>query len=759
MPLRALVVEDSEDDTLLLAREMRSGGCDLTYERVETAEDMKAALESGAWDVVISDYSMPHFSAPAALRVLNETGLDLPFIIVSGTVGEDVAVEAMKAGAHDYILKGNLTRLVPAVRREIEQAAHRKARRAAEEQYRLLFEASPQPMWVVDRETLSYLAANDAAVSHYGYSRDEFLSMTIRDLRPAEDIAAVEKATERNRPGLQNMGIWRHLKKDGAVIHVDIATHALTFTGRSAWLVLAHDVTDRVRAEEALTRSELYFRSLIENAQDVIAVIDARGDVLFISPAVERILGSPPEQFVGKNAFEFIHPEDAAGAQAALQRAVDDPELPQTLLFRFRHANGSWRTLDGIGKLLAAEGSPRAVVNLRDVTESRALEQQLRQAQKMEAIGRLAGGIAHDFNNILTAILGYGDLASSTLAPDSPLRANLEEIHHAAERAAGLTRQLLIFSRKQVLQPKILDLNAVVEESERLLRRLIGEDVVLVTALTAEVRPVRADLGQIEQVILNLAVNARDAMPRGGRLTIETANVGSDETWAEQHPGTPPGRYVLLAVSDSGTGMDEATKSRIFEPFFTTKEAGKGTGLGLATVYGIVEQAGGLIEVDSEPGRGTKFRIYLPSIEGVPDSAVSRSSRRAVRGTETVLLVEDEDQVRRLITKTLRAFGHEVLEAAQPAEALRLCREHPKPIHLLLTDVVMPGMNGPDLAGQCRGLRADVKVIFMSGYTADAMPLQGIDPGLHFLSKPFTPSDLARKVREVLDAPESRPAV
>jgi CheY-like chemotaxis protein len=375
----------------------------------------------------------------------------------------------------------------------------------------------------------------------------------------------------------------------------------------------------------------------------------------------------------------------------------------------------------------------------------------------MEAIGRLAGGIAHDFNNILTAILGYGDLASSTLAPDSPLRANLEEIHHAAERAAGLTRQLLIFSRKQVLQPKILDLNAEVEGTERLLRRLIGEDVVLVTTLTAGVRPVRADPGQIEQVILNLAVNARDAMPRGGRLTIETANVDFDETWAEQHPGTPPGRYVLLAVSDSGTGMDEATKSRIFEPFFTTKEAGKGTGLGLATVYGIVEQAGGRIEVESEPGRGAKFRIYLPSVEGVPVSASSGSSRRAVRGTETVLVVEDEGQVRRLITKTLGAFGYEVLEAAQPAEALRLCREHPKPIHLLLTDVVMPGMNGPDLAGRCRGLRADVKVIFMSGYTADAMPLQGIEPGLNFLSKPFTPSALASKVREVLDAPEKRP--
>ncbi len=640
-PLRALVVEDSEDDALLLASEMRRGGCDVTYKRVETAEDMKAALVSDAWDVVISDYSMPHFSAPGALRVLNETGLDLPFIIVSGTVGEDVAVEVMRAGAHDYLLKGNLTRLVPAVRREIEQAAQRKARCAAEERthrseerFRRLFDSNTIGI-IIATVAGELLEANDFYLDMLGYTREDLLA------------------------------------------------------GKIGW--------------DELTPPE--YRDLDRTA-------------------VEQ-----------------------------LRRCGAAPSWEKEL---FRKDGTRVPILIGVAMLEAAEGS--CIAYVVDLSKRRALEAQLRQAQKMDAIGRLAGGIAHDFNNILTAILGYGELASSTLAPDSPLKANLDEIHHAAQRAAGLTRQLLIFSRKQVLQPKILDLNAVVEGTERLLRRLIGEDVTLVTALAAGVDPVRADPGQLEQVVLNLAVNARDAMPRGGRLTIETANVDSDGTWAEQHPGRPPGRHVLLAVADSGTGMDEATKNRIFEPFFTTKEAGKGTGLGLATVFGIVEQAGGLIEVDSEPGRGTKVRIYLPSVEGVPDSAASGFSSRKVGGTETVLVVEDEDPVRRLITKTLQAFGYEVLETAQPAEALRLCREHPKPIHLLLTDIVMPGMNGRDLAGQCCGLRADVKVVFMSGYTADAMPLQGIDPGMHFLSKPFTPSALASKVREVLDAPEEKPA-
>ncbi len=387
---------------------------------------------------------------------------------------------------------------------------------------------------------------------------------------------------------------------------------------------LAHDIgfalqslenrDERRRAEEALARSELYFRSLFENAQDIITVIDAGGLILFESPSVERIMGLPPDAYVGKSAFEFVHPDDVAAVQAALQRASANPGLPQSALFRFRHADGSWRTLEGIGSLLTGESSFRFVVNSRDVTESRALEQQLRQAQKMEAVGRLAGGVAHDFNNLLTAILGYSDLLAGQAGEGSPLRESIEEIRKAGERAASLTRQLLAFSRKQVLEPVVLRLNDLVENVEKMLRRVIGEDVRLVTRLGDSVGNVRADPGQLEQVIVNLAVNARDAMPKGGTLTIETADVELDGVYAQRHAMVPPGRYTMLAVSDTGVGMDAATQERIFEPFFTTKEKGKGTGLGLSMVYGIVKQSGGYIWVYSEPGKGTTFKVYLPTV-------------------------------------------------------------------------------------------------------------------------------------------------
>ena len=639
--------------------------------------------------------------------------------------------------------------------REKRQQAEEALRRA-EEQHRLLFESSPVPLWVVDRETLRYLAVNDAAVEHYGYSREEFLSMAMDQIRPAEEMEAIRKALPREGSGSQERGVWHHLKKDGTVLLVEIATHALTFNGRSAWLVRAFDVTERISAEEALAKSELYYRSLIENAVDITAVIGPDGAVRFASPSAERILGYPAEERSKRNIMELIHPEDRPEVQGRLRRNADGRSsfLFQEFEMRLRHHDGSWRTLSVIGKHLPPEtGMSGLIINARDLTERQKLEAQLRQAQKMEAVGLLAGGIAHDFNNILTTILGYGELTSSTLAPDSPLKANLEEIRGAAERAANLTRQLLAFSRKQVLQPRVLDLNATVEGLDRMLRRLIGENIILASAFAPDLWPVKADPGQIEQVVMNLAVNARDAMPGGGRLTLESANIDVDEAWLKRDPDAPPGRYVLLSVSDSGTGMDEATKKRIFEPFFTTKEPGKGTGLGLATVYGIVMQSGGHIEVDSEPGHGTRFRIYLPVAEGAPGAARSGFSLRAARGTETVLVVEDEQPVRALTLGILKTFGYTTLEAAEPAKAVRLCREHPGPIHLLLTDVVMPGMDGRKLARQCQAQRPDLKVLFMSGYTADAAALKGVlDPDLSFLPKPFTPSSLARKVREVLDA-------
>jgi signal transduction histidine kinase/ActR/RegA family two-component response regulator len=381
-------------------------------------------------------------------------------------------------------------------------------------------------------------------------------------------------------------------------------------------------------------------------------------------------------------------------------------------------------------------------------------EEQLRQAQKLEAIGMLAGGIAHDFNNLLTVIGGYSDLTLVQLREEDPLRSNINEVKKAAERAAGLTRQLLAFSRKQVLQPKVLDLNAVVSELEKLLRRLIGEDIGFRTVLESTLGSVKADPGQIEQIIMNLAVNARDAMPRGGKLTIETKNVDLDEYYAKKHIAVIPGPYVMLAVSDTGTGMDQQTQARIFDPFFTTKETGKGTGLGLSTVYGIVKQSGGNIWVYSEVGRGTTFKVYLPRVdEGAEEYKRSAETQVDFRGPETVLVAEDEEMVRKLACKVLEMSGYRVLEAANGGAALLICERHNEPIHLLITDVIMPEMSGRELADRLAQLRPEMKVLYMSGYTDNAIVHHGVlNEGASFIQKPFATHALARKVREVLDA-------
>lgn len=410
--------------------------------------------------------------------------------------------------------------------------------------------------------------------------------------------------------------------------------------------------------------------------------------------------------------------------------------------------------MEGIGKILPGEGARQIVVNSRDVTENRAVEDQLRQAQKMEAVGRLAGGIAHDFNNLLTAIMGYGELAAGRLKPDDPTRTELSEIDRAAHRAADLTRQLLAFSRKQVLQPRVVNLNGIVSQTDKLLRRLIGEDVELVTRLHEPLGSVKADTGQIEQVLVNLAVNSRDAMPQGGKLTIETSEVELDESSSAFHFEVPPGRYVLLAVSDTGTGMDAQTLSHVFEPFFTTKEAGRGTGLGLSMVYGVVKQSGGHVTVYSEAGIGTTFKIYLPRVEDAPEEDRAPSDHATpLGGAETILVVEDEEAVRRLTCRTLEAHGYRVIPAADAHDALLLCERYAGQIDLMVTDVVMPELSGRAVARRAAVLQPRMKVLFMSGYTDDAIVQHGVlDAGTAFLQKPFTPRSLAAKVREVLDS-------
>jgi signal transduction histidine kinase len=509
----------------LLLKALQGLGRPIDSQRVEDQAAMRVALATGPWDLIASDWSLPRFSGLGALAVAKEFDLDLPFIIVSGTIGEEMAVEAMRAGAHDYVLKGKLARLVPAVERELRDSEGRRQRR---------------------------------------------------------------------------------------------------------------------RAEKALAASE----------------------------------------------------------------------------------------------------------------------EQLRQAQKMEAVGRLAGGVAHDFNNVLSVILPYGELLRDDLASADPLRDYAQEICKAAERAADLTKQLLMFSRQQVMEPQVLDLNLVIGNMDKMLRRLVGEDVELALDTAPSLGNVKADRGSVEQVIMNLVVNARDAMPTGGKLTIKTTNVVLAEAFEGSHVGVKAGRHVMLAVSDTGLGMDTATQSRIFEPFFTTKELDKGTGLGLSMVFGIVQQSGGSVGVDSELGRGTTFTIYLPRVNEATVSLQPAVATLILRGTETILLVEDEDHVRAAVGNILRRNGYVVIEARTGGDALLICEKHPERIHLLLTDVVMPLMSGPELATRLVALRADMRVLCMSGYVDDSIVRHRVlESNLAYLQKPITQDTLTRKVREVLDASVTQPHV
>jgi two-component system cell cycle sensor histidine kinase/response regulator CckA len=653
-PLRLLLVEDSADDALLVVRELRRGGFDPTVERVETREGMIAALERGGWHLVISDYSMPLFDAPGALALVREHGLDVPVIIVSGTIGEETAVAALRAGASDFIVKGRLARLVPAVERELRESQTRRESEAALRQSR-----------------------------------------------------------------------------------------------------------------RALEHSEVRFRALVERNADLIALLTADGTTLYASPAAGRCLGGHADDYVGTVLFDRVHPEDRDGLRRDVSRLIHDPSETIYAAFRITHLDGATRWLEGTITNLLADPAVNAVVgNFRDITERRGAEaalrrteDQLRQAQKMEAIGNLAGGVAHDFNNLLSVILSYSSMLAQDMTPSDPRRADLLEIEAAGKRAVDLTRQLLAFGRQQILQPRIVDLNDVVAGMENLLRRLIGENIELAVLPGAALGEVMVDPGQVEQVIMNLAVNSRDAMPDGGKLTIETGNVELDDKYATSHFGATPGPHVMLAVTDTGTGMDRATQSRMFEPFFTTKEQGKGTGLGLATVFGIVRQSGGNVWVYSEPGRGTTFKVYLPCSDPAAAGAGAAPippATGALRGTETVLLVEDEERVRVLARTVLRRYGYHVLEAQSGGDALLICEQHTAAIHIMVTDVVMPRMSGRQLAERLHAMRPDMKVLFMSGYTDNSIVHHGVlDSGVAFLQKPITPEALAHKVREVLDSPKA----
>jgi two-component system cell cycle sensor histidine kinase/response regulator CckA len=637
------MVEDSEDDAALVLHELRRAGRKIEAERVDAAAPMRRALTTSRWDVVLSDSSMPQFSALAALGVLKELDLDLPFIVVSGTIGDEAAVDLMRHGAHDYLLKDKLARLGPAIDRELREREVRADRkrmidelRVSEERYRRIIETTNEGVWIVDGDaTTSFL--NHRMAVMLGYTIEEIGRRSMFDFIETGARDDTSRNLAKRRDGISDQSEMTFVCKDGTSLNALVdSTPIFGQLGKfEGVLNMVIDVTAQKRAELALRSSE----------------------------------------------------------------------------------------------------------------------DQLRQAQKMEAVGRLAGGVAHDFNNVLSVILSCADFISEDIAPKDPIHADLEEIRKAALRAAALTRQLLLFSRQEVIEPKVLGVAALLGDLVKMLPRLLGEDIDLMFVPDATTGRILADAGQIEQVVMNLVVNARDAMPTGGKLTIESVNVDLSEDYARDHLGTKAGPHVMIAVTDSGTGMDPATQRRIFEPFFTTKGVGKGTGLGLSTVFGIVQQSRGSLWVYSEPGIGTTFKVYFPRVDAEVDVTKVLPAATAMRGTETILLVEDEGQVRAAALGILRRSGYHVLEASNAGEAL-LHAESPGQIDLLLSDVVMPQMSGPELARRLSKLRPAMKILCMSGYTDDSIVRHGVlDGNLPYLQKPFTRETLTRKVRLVLDAP------
>jgi len=755
-PLHLLLLEHTDADVELCLAELERGGFDVSADVVATREDFEGRIRANSYEVVLADYRLPDWTGMDALAVLQEHREGTPLILVTGTLGDELAVECLRQGVADYVTKENLARLPHVVRRVLDERRLRDERtqaanalNATEERYRVLFESMPLPVWVFDVETHQILAVNAAAVQHYGYSREEFLALRIEDLRPPEDIARPQEHTRTSarNGGIQSSGRWRHRKKDGSLILVEVTWHTLTWNGRPAEIVAASDITERRRAEEALAESEALYRKVIEASFDGIDLTED-GVVRQANRGFAEMFGYSIDEVIGRPMLDFIADESA---EAVRQRVSDGVEGTYELVGKRK--DGTKILLEATAKTHNIGSRPGRLTALRDVTEKRQLEEQVRQAQKMEAVGRLAGGVAHDFNNLLTVITSCAELVLMDTEESDPRRENLVEIRKASQAAAGLTRQLLAFSRQQVIEPKLVTVEEVVAAADKMLQRLIGEDIELVAVLNEGPATVKIDPGQLEQVIMNLAVNARDAMPDGGKLTLETSAVELDEAYARTHWPATAGRFALLAVSDTGIGMTEQTRARIFEPFFTTKEVGKGTGLGLATVYGIVKQNGGFIWVYSEPGHGTTFKIYLPRVNEAPTASLQATTTASLLGTETILLTEDSPALRATAHQILERYGYTVLDALSSTEALTLARSRAGPIHLLLTDVVMPGMSGRELAERFTAKRPEVKVLYMSGYTDDAVVRHGVlRPGIAYLQKPFTPETLARKVREALDS-------
>jgi two-component system, cell cycle sensor histidine kinase and response regulator CckA len=762
---RVLLLEDNKADAKLCFSELARAGFECDSEVVSTAKEFTERLQSQPYDLILADFRLPDWSGLEAVRWLRSSGFTVPFILVTGTLGDELAIECIKAGANDYVLKDNLERLPIAVRRALDEHKLREDRdraevelRTSEEQYRLLFEANPNPMWVYSPETLQFLAVNQTAVKHYGYSRREFLSMTLKEIRPPEEVARFLEQNEKTRDSAgTDRQVWQHVKKDGSRIEVQISSAPILFGKHKARLVLAEDITDSLRAEAALRETTQSYQSIVEGAPFGILRTQA-AQISMANPALTAILGY-------ESQADLQRVNLAIGVYCDSNEGLKDLQKYKSAMGGVVNSEAKWRRKDGSPITVRCSG--RAIpsketqplsceIFVENITEQRLLEEQFRQAQKMEAIGRLAGGVAHDFNNLLMIMTSYAQLIEDGVTDSAKVMRYATQIQDAARKAASVTRQLLAFSRKQIQELRILNLGVVVSEFGKMLPQLLGEDVDLVVKAAVEECLVYADRGQIEQVIMNLAVNARDAMPQGGKLIIETAIVQLDEQYSRQHAvQVPSGTFAMLAVSDTGLGMDAKTQARIFEPFFTTKEPGKGTGLGLATVYGIVKQSNGAVWVYSEIGKGTTFKVYLPLARTAMEVEPPRATEEGPipGGSETILLVEDEPRLRAASREFLEAKGYRILEASTGAEALSICQAHDGSIDLLITDIILPGISGIELATCVSKTLPEMRIVYMSGYTDQTVDKGALAPGAVFLQKPCSLPLLARTIRAAIDTP------
>ena len=889
-PLRILHLEDDPDYCDLVRSLLSKAGFEVDLVMTGNRAEFEGALAPERFDIILADYLVPSYNGLEALRLARQKCPETPVLLVSGTIGEQAAIESLKNGATDYVLKQWPERLAPAVRRAVEEAEVRMQRRRietelvrrekyfraltenaldiltlldrqgrfihnspsvkrvlgyepkelagrsafalihpedhpnvlqgfdyglrnpdrtvtldfrfrhqdgswrylevvgqsrvddpeiggvvinsrdvtdrkqaeaslrdSEQRFRDLFEGSPDAIFVEDAHG-TVLDINPAACRLHGLKREELIGKNVSDLVPPEvrqEVARDFQAFVEGR--LQQIeGVSR--TEDGRVVPVELRASRVNYAGKPAVLLHVRDITDRKLAEAALRSSEMLFRSVWENSMDGMRLTDENGTIVAVNEAFCKLVGLPREGLEGK-PFTVIFADSERPEQMLKEyrRRFRKRVIEKQRIRRLQLHDGTVVTLEDTTALVELRGHPPLLLGQsRDLTAQERLEEQLRQSQKMEAIGQLAGGVAHDFNNILTVIHGHASLllAGGSLKGGSVRSA--QQIGQAAERAASLTRQLLTFSRRQVMQPRRLDMNEVVGNITKMLGRILGEDIALQLRYSQHPALVQADAGMMEQVLLNLAVNSRDAMPKGGVLAIRISTLELDAGRVTEHSEARAGQFICLSVTDTGCGIPPENLRRIFEPFFTTKEVGKGTGLGLATVYGIIKQHQGWIEVESEVGKGTAFKVFLARTgETVTAAGDGQPAEKAVRGgTETILVVEDEAPVRELVCRVLTGHGYRILQAESGAKALEVWQDSKEQIDLLLTDLVMPDhLNGGELAEKLWAERPRLKVIFTSGYSAEVVGKGFVlRPGLNYLQKPYHPHKLARAVRECLDA-------